>query len=153
MRKCSKCHVDKDESEFYLYRKTGKLRGYCKKCHVAGCVARAAADPEHNNARSKAWRDSHPEQHSATVRAWQRRNPDRFEANTKRYRYGIDFNLLWETQQGLCPMQQMVRKRTLRSVLNCRSRPIMLSWEEVLWKVRSRAHSPELQPGAWICQR
>jgi len=44
MRRCTKCQIEKAESEFYVYKKTGKLWSQCKKCHVSECVARDRAE-------------------------------------------------------------------------------------------------------------
>lgn len=114
---CRKCGLQKDAGDFYVYKKTGKSWTKCKSCHVSEGVARAAADPEKHNARSKAWREANPKKWVATVRAWQQRNPEKVEANVKRYQYKIDFNRMWEAQGGLCsccgtPMDRGGRGKT-----------------------------------------
>lgn len=119
MKTCSKCGVPKDEeSDFYKDKRTGKSRGWCKLCTNADNIARAAADPQKHNARSKAWREANPEKWLATVRAWQARNPEKVEAARKQVKdnkYGIDFDALWKAQKGLCaccggPMQPKGRE-------------------------------------------
>lgn len=102
MKTCSKCSTEKDDSEFYVYKKTGKLWGKCKTCHVAECVARAAADPEKHTARTRAWRAAHPGRASEISRAWQLRNPEKAKQIARKGTFNIDFNAMWEAQKGLC---------------------------------------------------
>ena len=102
MRRCSTCQVEKDESEFYVYKKTGTLWGKCKKCHVSECVARAAADVEESNARTNRWRAANPGRTTANIRAWQLRNPERHKGNVYKCRYRVDLQALWDAQSGTC---------------------------------------------------
>jgi len=102
MKACLKCGIEKDESEFYTYKSTGRLRSPCKSCHVADCVARAASDPIANNARSKAWRQANPEKAAATVRARREESPAKFDSYAKWTRYRIDFYGMWRACGGLC---------------------------------------------------
>ena len=102
MKTCTKCHVEKEPTSFYVFKKTGKLWAQCKQCHIAECMARASADPELSNARTKAWRQANPEQWQATVRARQKANPEKFKGYAMRTRYRVDFAALLKEQQGLC---------------------------------------------------
>lgn len=102
MKRCTKCQVEKDESEFYVYKKTSKLWSQCKKCHVAECVARAKVDPNKSNERTRRWRAENPGRATAISRSWQLRHPETYEANCKRYQYNIDINAMWVAQGGLC---------------------------------------------------
>ncbi len=103
MRTCSKCGDPKDEEkEFYKNSRTGKYHSWCKSCHKADSTARAKADPEGTNARSKTWRAAHPGRASEIARAWQLRNPEQFRAIQRKGLYNIDFDTMWAEQQGLC---------------------------------------------------
>lgn len=106
------CGVPKDDSEFYVYNDTGRLWGKCKACHIAYCVARASANPEEHNARSRAWREAHPGRASSISRAWQLRHPEKFRQSVRRGKYNIDFESLWVAQSGLCACchQPMLRE-------------------------------------------
>ncbi len=101
-KKCSKCGDPKDLAEFYVYSSTGKPHARCKECHKADCTARAAADPEGTNARSKAWRAAHPGRASQIARDWQLRNPEQYRAIQRKRKYNIDFDAMWVEQKGIC---------------------------------------------------
>lgn len=54
------------------------------------------------------------------VEDWARSNPDKVSLNKRKRRYNIDFNALWEKQNGLCAMchEPMLPKgKTARSVV------------------------------------
>lgn len=103
MRVCTKCGVAKDEAEFYRdSRSKDGLRAWCKPCHKADCAARAAADPENTNARSKRWREAHPGRASEISRTWQLRHPEQFRQSTFKGKYNVDWDALWRAQNGLC---------------------------------------------------
>lgn len=102
MKRCSKCQTDKDESKFYRIKKTGKLRAQCKQCVTSANNAREKRDPAKRTARSQAWRTKNPGRASAISRAWQLRHPKQFKAQMYRSRYGIDFEALWQAQDGKC---------------------------------------------------
>ncbi len=102
MKRCSKCGHDKDETEFYRYAKSDKLRASCKVCINGANLARQAANPEKYNARTNAWRTKNPGRASAISRAWQLRHPEQFKAIVYRGRYKIDFAAMWDAQEGKC---------------------------------------------------
>lgn len=112
MKVCTKCHIEKETTSFYVRKKTGKVWSQCKECHVAECVARAALNPEKNNARAKAWREANPEQWQATVRARQEKNPEKFKSYAINTIYKVDFGALWEKQQGMCACCGLPMKTT-----------------------------------------
>lgn len=102
-RVCSKCGDEKDEKDdFYVDSRRNKPTARCKRCINNDNLARATADPEKHNARSKAWRDANPGRASAISRAWQLRNPEQFRNIQAKNRFNIDFNAMWEDQQGFC---------------------------------------------------
>jgi len=110
-KRCPKCCLVKPLSEYHLRTGTQLPRSRCKICTNADNIARAAANPEKHNARSKAWRDANPEKHSATVLAYRLANPERVRNNHFRTTYKVEFDALWQAQSGLCascgrPMQR-----------------------------------------------
>jgi len=105
MKRCSKCGIDKDEKTgFHMDSRTGKPRGWCKVCINADNIARAAANPEKNNARSKAWRDANPERFSARTKKWRDENPERLRQTIYRNKYHVDREALWKAQEGKCAL-------------------------------------------------
>ncbi len=104
MKTCSKCEIPKEETEdnFYRVKRTGKFRACCKACHNRDNIDRAAANPKRHNARSKAWREANPEKWAATTKRWREANPERIRINSRRSRFKVDFEALWEAQKGLC---------------------------------------------------
>jgi hypothetical protein len=103
LKTCSKCGVDKDaEKDFHRDTRTGGTRSRCKPCTNRENIDRAAANPEQHNARTRAWRAANPGRASAISRAWQLRNPEKAKAVKWRGQYGIDFNAIWHSQNGLC---------------------------------------------------
>lgn len=102
MKTCSKCRTPKDESCFYIDKRTNKTHGWCKSCHNADSRARAKAEPEKHNARVKSWRKAHPGRATQAVRAWQKNHPEQDLQNRRRFVYKIDFKAMWDEQKGLC---------------------------------------------------
>lgn len=120
MKTCSKCGTEKDDDEFYVYKKTGTRWAKCKTCHVSEGVARAAAEPEKHNARTRAWRAAHPGRATEIAREWQLRHPEQFRNIQAKQRFNINFNAMWEAQGGLCAScgGTMLRQgKTLKSVV------------------------------------
>lgn len=103
MKRCAKCGLDKDETnDFHWDTRRGKPRSWCKLCTNADNVARASANPEKHNARSKAWREANRERWYATTKAWRLRNPDKIKTNAHWSQYRVAFEALWLAQEGLC---------------------------------------------------
>lgn len=102
MRCCTKCGFPKDESEFHLYSHTKKPRAWCKVCVNRDNVDRAARNVEKSNAKTRAWRAANPGRTTANIRAWQLRNPERHRTNVLRHRYNVEFDAMWQAQDGLC---------------------------------------------------
>lgn len=108
MKRCTKCGKEKDESEFYVDSRSKKVpKGRtpsCKLCVNAANRAWAAANPEKVAARSKAWREKNPDKLSANSRAWQLRNPKQAKDIAYKTRYNLDFDSLWQAQNGNCAL-------------------------------------------------
>lgn len=104
MKRCTKCGLDKDEDDFHLCRRNDptKRRAQCKVCTNKDNTARQAADPQKYNARTTAWRAKNPGRASQISRDWQLRHPKQFKAIVYRGRYNVDFEALWQAQDGLC---------------------------------------------------
>jgi Autographiviridae endonuclease VII len=104
---CSKCGVEKAESEFY--KTSGKT---CKVCHNNYCKAKHRLNPEKGRESSKRWYYSKPENRQRSIdkaREWQAKHKDRdterkFKYNLQR-NYGLayeDYCRMAEEQNGLC---------------------------------------------------
>jgi hypothetical protein len=103
MKRCSKCRVEKDEAtDFHKDSRTGKARAWCRSCTNADNLARAKSNPEKTAARSRAWRKANPERAASLALAAYHRDPERSRANRVRSRFKVDWQTLWEQQQGLC---------------------------------------------------
>jgi len=102
MKRCTKCGYEKDKSEFHARSGQKGLRSHCKKCINKANLARQAADPKKYNARTNTWRAKNPGRASAISRAWQLRHPKRAKAIAYRVKYKIDFDALWQAQEGKC---------------------------------------------------
>ena len=78
MKFCSKCGVEKPETEFYPHPNTkDKLRKACKACICARSSKWAKDNPEKHKARTRAWAKANPEKHCASSRAWRKAHPER----------------------------------------------------------------------------
>lgn len=56
-------------------------------------------------ARNKAWAQKNPEVGTRLSREWRHRNPDKTRDARMKYKYGlslVEYNLLLETQKGVC---------------------------------------------------
>jgi hypothetical protein len=102
VKRCSKCSIDKDESEFYLDKRRNKPQAKCKLCYNADSKAYAAANPEKRKAQHRAYQLAYPERLAVNSRAWQLRNPEKTKVIAWKSKYGIDFEALWKAQEGLC---------------------------------------------------
>ena len=103
MKRCAKCGLERDErQDFYWDKRRDQPYYWCKACHSAYNVARAAANPEVHNARSKAWREKNPERMRAIALAAYYRDPERSRNNRVRSQFRVEFRELWEAQKGLC---------------------------------------------------
>jgi hypothetical protein len=115
IKRCAKCGLPKDTSEFYTYPRNGKPRARCISCTKGENNARAAEEPAKHLARCQEWRKANPGRATAISVAYQKRHPKRVRACAYRGRYGIDFDAMWDSQSGLCllcgePMQPKGRQ-------------------------------------------
>lgn len=113
LKRCTKCGEDKDEAkDFHRYANSDKPRARCKDCINKANVAHQAANPVKATARTNVWRAKNPGRASAISRAWQLRHPEQFRAQVYRSRFKIDFDAMWEAQDGKCAAcnQPMLRR-------------------------------------------
>ncbi len=68
---CPKCKTEKPLSEFYCYKKTGRLKSWCRKC---------------SNESSLRWRERNPEKVSTCKQRHYKENKKRLLAFGKRWR-------------------------------------------------------------------
>mgnify|MGYP001611604432 FL=1 len=76
MRRCSDCHVEKDEANFYL-QKRGWLSSQCKPCMRARNKKWHQANRARVNERERRRRKLHPGRSTEYVRRWRDKNPER----------------------------------------------------------------------------
>ncbi len=70
---CKLCHIEKNESEFYLATPNGKPRNPCKKCEGEQKKARRLTDPDVKK------------RNSLSVRRYQAKNRDRINTYARAY--------------------------------------------------------------------
>ena len=90
MKKCSKCGVEKDSSEFYKNSKhKDGLAAHCKICSQAVVKAWVAANPKRNAAIKAKWLEANPEKRKQVNDAWSKLNrsihPDKVAASYKKW--------------------------------------------------------------------
>lgn len=104
MKKCSKCGLEKPETEFRSYAKSSDgLFSWCKECCRANDRARYKADPSKKKESAREWAEKNPERraevakqatkryygrnkskaYQATVR-WKQANPEKVAAQDRR---------------------------------------------------------------------
>lgn len=82
MKRCSKCKVERDESEFYaLPRSSDGLQSNCKRCMRAANAEWVRRNPEKNAERERRRRLRTPGRSTAYVRAWRANNPEKAAAH------------------------------------------------------------------------
>lgn len=83
MKVCSKCHIEKDESEFRKIN-TGKdgLLSWCKECSKMAVEDYYKKNPDKKKEASKNWRDNNKERISKYKKEYRRLNPNKkYKAN------------------------------------------------------------------------
>lgn len=87
MKVCSKCDMDKEDTEFFKNKKAvDGLQNYCKPC-----LTTAARNSEKNNkekvyARAEKWKKDNPEKCKANVKRWQAANQGKIKASADKRR-------------------------------------------------------------------
>lgn len=76
MKYCGCCNSEKSISEFYIYKKSGKLKSPCKKC----C-----------NERTERWRKANLARAAATMRKHRQNDPHRFRQYQLKCTYGLEY--------------------------------------------------------------
>jgi 5-methylcytosine-specific restriction endonuclease McrA len=92
MKVCSKCLLEKDESDFYFHsKKTGKLRPACKVCTLLSNSKWVKENLDAHKQLCKNWRLSNPDKERENRYQWMLSNRDRRNAwarewaKTRRY--------------------------------------------------------------------
>ena len=77
MKKCSKCGIKKNESDFSKdkSRKDG-LQPKCKECNKLESKAYREANPDKKKASNKAYYEANPDKKKALNEAWRKTNPE-----------------------------------------------------------------------------
>ena len=81
MKRCTKCGVEKDESEFGSHKKgAGGLRSSCKECINKANAERYLRSKDKWRATRKAWQEANPEKRREYYRNYVERDPERVKA-------------------------------------------------------------------------
>lgn len=81
MKTCTKCGLEKDETEFYLRPDTGKCRSRCKTCENIRKLEHAAKNPEKVAESREKWAQSNP----SYPQAYYQKNSDRIKTRVNKY--------------------------------------------------------------------
>jgi hypothetical protein len=88
MKKCSRCKVEKEESEFCPSKTntTTGLYSYCKDCSREYARERRRKHPEKVRAENKRWRDANPKKVKEMDRRRYEKHSEKIKARVNRYR-------------------------------------------------------------------
>lgn len=87
MKKCTKCGIEKQTTEFHKDKiKKDGLRSYCKICASETAKKYREANPEKSREHTRKWQKANPEKHRKRERKWRESNPKKFRAITKKTR-------------------------------------------------------------------
>lgn len=86
MKKCCRCHSEKEESEFpkQKNRKDG-LSSYCKQCNKLRVREWENKNYEKSDKRRKLWRKLNSKKVVSDVNEWRKENPEKHKAIAKKY--------------------------------------------------------------------
>lgn len=83
MKKCSKCEVEKDESEFYLNKRTQRLVAQCLVCDRAAKKAYREANKDKIAVAQREWQKANPQRLRDAHDRWKARNPGKAAERAK----------------------------------------------------------------------
>ena len=103
MKKCIKCDLEKDFSEFYLRKDSGNYRNECKKCHNDRISLKRKDNPEYIREYLKEWRSNNPEYNSINSKKWRSENIG-YDRNYRKNRKKVDplFKLTQSIRETVC---------------------------------------------------
>ena len=84
MKRCSKCGLEKDESEFYKHKQG--FRSSCKDCYRIACRAYNETHSETVKAQRKSYSKSHSESIRIKLKTWYQAHVEEVRAAGKAYR-------------------------------------------------------------------
>lgn len=117
MKTCSKCKLEKEDTEFY--RTSGKR---CKPCHNAWCIEWGRRNPDKNRENARRWYHRKPENSEKSIinaLEWQAKNPEKRKKNILRQqvkKYGLTLEQYQEMelrQEGKCAICGLKPNRRL----------------------------------------
>ena len=87
MKRCSKCGVEKDKSEFYKAKGCEDgLRGECKTCVKVRNRAYVVANREKTQALQKTWREAHREKAKCYHKVWREANREKLRGSQRAWK-------------------------------------------------------------------
>lgn len=106
MKTCTKCKLEKDESEFYKRSKRrGGIASWCKICASIDATVRQKANPEKHRKSTIKWYKNNPEKVKKNRLNWVKNNPEKERQRHRTYKY----NMLQEEYNNLLEEQKNVR--------------------------------------------
>jgi hypothetical protein len=129
MKLCTKCKIEKDESEFYNVTPT-TLRSQCKMCRLAHVRDYKKANPERAKASTKRYRIKNRDKIQAAQADYMKKYRYRITAHeTKRYREDVLFALKKRVKHRI---RQVLRKafgvsksKSTNKILGCTSTELL----------------------------
>ena len=85
MKTCSKCLIEKDDSLFYVEKRTGKLRSSCKSCYNLAAKKHYAENTDDYRERNSNHYLNNREYYAVKNSRWRKENPQRSSQLTLAY--------------------------------------------------------------------
>lgn len=82
---CGHCKIEKDITEFYLLKKTGKPQSWCKVCRRLATREYVKNNPEKKALADKLYAQNNPEKCNATKKRWADANPEKVKESQANY--------------------------------------------------------------------
>jgi hypothetical protein len=103
MKICIKCNFEKELSEFYFRKDSGKYRNDCKDCLNLRGKNRRKENPDNLKIYLKEWRKNNPDYNSVYCKEWRVKNIG-YDRNYRKNRREIDplFKLSQSIRQTVC---------------------------------------------------
>lgn len=103
MKVCTKCNLEKELTEFYFRKDSGKYRTNCKECFNAVIYKKRKDNPEIQKEYLKEWRKNNPDYNSVYCKEWRVKNIG-YDRNYRKNRREIDplFKLSQSIRQAVC---------------------------------------------------
>ncbi len=85
MKVCTKCKIEKDESDYYICSKSKKPRSACKLCYNAQARKHYEENTDYYKTRNQVHYLEHKEEYRERGKEWAKNNKDKIHEYTSRY--------------------------------------------------------------------